>query len=182
MAEADGRQGRPADRAGRILFDLTRWLAIFGGVVLCAIALLMTISITGRTLFQSPVRGYFELVGLGTGVAIFALLPFCQIMRENIVVDFFLSRAPARARSALDAVAYLLYGLIVTFLVWRSTVGGIDIEASGQKTTMLEIPLWTLFPWAVGCLVLLCIACFYTCWRSVREAGSGAAGERNAAR
>jgi TRAP-type C4-dicarboxylate transport system permease small subunit len=120
-----------------------------------------------------PVRGYFELVTFGTGAAIFAFLPSCQMMGENIVVDFFLSKASARVRAVCDAAGDLLYGLITVILVWRTTVGGIDIRAAGQKTTMLEIELWTLFPWAVACLGLLGLVCFYTFVRSLREARAG---------
>jgi TRAP-type C4-dicarboxylate transport system permease small subunit len=129
----------------------------------------MTISITGRTVFGAGVRGYFELVSLGTGAAIFAFLPYCQLRRENIVVDFFLSGAPARIRAACDAVGALLYGLIVVVLIWRTAVGGVDIRRAGQKTTMLEIELWTLFPWSVACLLLLCAVTFYTFAQSLRE-------------
>ena len=153
-----------------MLYALSRWLAVFGGVAFFAIALLMVVSITGRTLLGMPVRGYFELVSLGSGAAIFALLPYCQMRRENIVVDFFLLHASARVRALCDAAGALLYGLIVVILVWRTVVGGFDIRRAGQKTTMLEIELWTLFPWAVACLVLLGLVCFYTFARSVREA------------
>lgn len=170
MPGATGATARPTDPVGRVLYALSRGLAILGGVAFFAIALMMAVSITGRTFFGMPVRGYFELVAFGTGAAIFALLPYCQMRRENIVVDFFLSNAPARVRAICDAAGALLYGLIVAILVWRTAVGGVDIRAAGQQTTMLEIELWTLFPWAVACLVLLCLACFYTFLRSVREA------------
>jgi len=174
MSDAVSATARPTDPVGRVLFALSRGLAILGGVGFCAIALLMSISITGRTLFGMGVRGYFELVAFGTGAAIFAFLPYCQMVRENIVVDFFLSRAPTRVRALCDAVGCLLYGLIVVILTWRTTVGGIDIRRAGQKTTMLEIELWMLFPWSVACLVLLCVVTFYTFVRSVREARVGA--------
>lgn len=170
MSGAPGAAARPADPVGRVLYALSRGLAVLGGVALFAIAVMMTASITGRTFFGIPVRGYFELVAFGAGAAIFALLPYCQMVRENIVVDFFLARAPARVRAICDAAGCLVYGLIVAILVWRTAVGGVDIRAAGQQTTMLEIELWMLFPWAVACLALLCLVCFYTFLRSVREA------------
>jgi len=170
VSAASGAPARPADPAGRVLYALSRWLAILGGFALFALAVMMTVSIVGRTFFGVPVRGYFELVAFGSGAAIFALLPYCQMRRENIVVDFFLAHAPARLRAVCDAAGALLYGLIVAILVWRTAVGGFDIRDAGQKTTMLEIELWTLFPWAVACLALLCLVCFYTFLRSVREA------------
>jgi TRAP-type C4-dicarboxylate transport system permease small subunit len=175
MSEAENRTTRPTDSVGRVLYDITRVLAILGGIAFCSVALIMTISITGRTFFATPVRGYFELVGLGTGVAVFALLPYCQMKRENIVVDFFLSSAAPRVRAICDAVGCLLYGVIIVVMTWRTAVGGFDIRDAGQRTTMLDIPLWAMFPWSVACLTLLCLACFYTFVRSAKEARSDAA-------
>jgi TRAP-type C4-dicarboxylate transport system permease small subunit len=167
---SDTFSARPGDRLGRVLFALSYWLAVAGGVLFCALAALMTVHIVGRTFFGVPVRGYFELVAFGTGAAIFAMLPHCQMRGENIVVDFFLARAPVRLRAACDALGNLLYSLVVSIMVWQTAVGGFDIRRAGQKSTMLEIELWTLFPWAVACLVLLAVVCYYTVLRSVREA------------
>ncbi len=130
----------------------------------------MTISVLGRWLIAMPVRGDFEMVTLGAGIAIFAFLPYCQLMRENIVVDFFLQMASARTRAVFDAIGSLVFGLVITLVSWRTSLGGVDMRANRERTTMLEIDLWWTFPWAVGCLVLLVLVCIYTLVRSLREA------------
>ena len=100
MAEPGNGSGRPTDPVGRLLYSIARWLAILGGAILAAMALLTTVSIAGRAAFSAPVRGDFELVAIGTGIAVFAFLPWCQLTRGNVLVDFFMDRAPVRAKAA----------------------------------------------------------------------------------
>ena len=170
MSDAVPTQYRPTDSVGRFLYVVTRWLAVFGGLLFTAMAIMMTASVLGRWLFATPVKGDFELVTLGAGVAIFAFMPYCQLMRENIVVDFFLNNASVRTRAVCDSIGYLLYGAIIVLMSWRTTLGGYDMAANTEQTTALEIPLWVTFPWAVACLVLLTVVCVYTLVRAVREA------------
>ena len=161
---------RPTDPVGRVLHVIARGLAIFGGFMFTAIALMITLSVLGRWLLDMPVRGDFELVELGAGVAIFSFLPYCQLMRENIVVDFFLQNASVRTRAICDSIGCVVFGLIIVLMSWRTAFGGFDMHANRERTTMLEIPLWVTFPWAVACLALLAVVCIYTLARSLREA------------
>jgi TRAP-type C4-dicarboxylate transport system permease small subunit len=169
MAEPDETAARPTDAVGRALFAACRVFALFGGLVLCAMAVLTTTSVTGRFFFNSPILGDFELIAIGTGVAVFAFLPYCQLTRENVLVDFFLSAAPIRLKSFFDTVGNLIYGTIITIMTWRLSLGGIDLYRDDQMTMVLEIPRWWTFPAALACLVLLLAVCIYTTVRSVSE-------------
>lgn len=169
MSEPDESQSRPADPVGRALFKATRILALLGGLVQCAMALLTAVSVTGRSFINLPVTGDFELIAIGTGVAVFAFLPYCQLMRENVIVDFFLSAAPFRVKASFDTVGNLLYAAIITLMTWRTGLGGIDLYRDDQMTMILEIPRWWTFPAAMLCLVLLLAVCVYTVVRSINE-------------
>jgi len=100
----------------RALYAISRWLAVFGGLMLFAMALLTAASVVGRALFGKPIPGDFELVGIGTGIAVFAILPWCQITRGNVLVDFFMSAASVRAKAVCDAAGALLYLAIACIL------------------------------------------------------------------
>ncbi len=89
MSEGLDSSVRPTDKVGRILYRITAALAIFGGFVVGAVALMTTISVTGRAALSMPVPGDVELIEIGTNTAVFAFLPFCQLMRGNVIVDFF---------------------------------------------------------------------------------------------
>ena len=169
MSNTGDTQSRPTDPVGRVLFAASRVFAILGGLVLCAMALLTTVSVTGRFFFNAPVMGDFELIAIGTGVAVFAFLPYCQLMRENVIVDFFLSAAPFRVKTILDTIGNLIYGTIIAIMTWRLSLGGIDLYNDDQMTMILEVPRWWTFPAAILCLVLLFAVCVYTTVRSINE-------------
>ena len=66
------------------------------------------VSIVGRASLTwawvlGPVPGDFELVEVGTGFAVFAFLPWCQLKRGHATVDLFTSEvfAPARTGSSI---------------------------------------------------------------------------------
>lgn len=169
MAESSGQHARPTDPVGRVLFQISRAFAIFGGFVLCAMAVLTTVSVTGRSTISLPVTGDFELIAIGTGVAVFAFLPYCQLVRENVIVDIFMSQASFRARTICDFVGNFLYVVIIILMLWRLPLGGMDLYENDQMTLVLEVPQWWTFPLAILCLVLLLAVNIYTVVRSYRE-------------
>ncbi|MGB0576717.1 MAG: TRAP transporter small permease [Alphaproteobacteria bacterium] len=170
MAEASLEQyTRPTDPVGRVLFQISRAFAIFGGFVLCAMAVLTTVSVTGRSTISLPVTGDFELIAIGTGVAVFAFLPYCQLVRENVIVDIFMSRASFKARTICDLVGNFLYVVIIMLMLWRLPLGGMELYENDQMTLVLEVPQWWTFPLAILCLILLLVVNIYTVVRSYRE-------------
>jgi TRAP-type C4-dicarboxylate transport system permease small subunit len=77
------------------------------------------------------------------------------MVRGNIVVDFFLSGASGRMREALDALGAILYCAICVILVWRLSVGGLELFSQAQATAVLKIPYWWSFPFILYSLSLL---------------------------
>ena len=155
------------DPVGHLLLHASRAFALAGGLVLVAMALLTTASVIGRATWLGPVNGDFELVEIGLSVAVLAVLPWTQMTRGNAVVDVFLAPAPARIRFFFDAVGALLYALIAALIGWRLTLGGIDLFAYNEQTTILGIPRWWTFPLAIVCWTLLALVCLHGLWRGV---------------
>ena len=52
-------------------------------------ALLVTVSVTGRYLIAAPIPGDYDLVAILSGCAVFAFLPYCQMVHGNVMVEFF---------------------------------------------------------------------------------------------
>ena len=169
MSEMSTEHTRPADPVGRILFQISKWLAIFGGVVLSAMAILTSLSVLGRSILLQPVPGDFELVAIGTGVSVFAFLPWCQIVRGNVMVDFFMSAAPVRARIFGDVAGGILYLVIASLLTWRMIFGGLDMYNYNELSMTINFPRWTTFPISIAMLAFLTIVIAYTVGRSVAE-------------
>lgn len=173
MSETSSDNARPTDPVGRVLHSIAKWLAVFGGAVLCAMALLTTVSVTGRSLLNNPISGDFELVAIGTGLAVFAFLPWCQIVRGNVLVDFFMSATPPHTRIFADVVGGIVYLAIAALLTWRMIFGGLDMYNYNELSMTINFPRWTTFPPSILLMSFLVIVIAYTIGRSVAELRAG---------
>lgn len=174
MADATETVARPTDPVGRVLYRISWFLAIIGGVILSALAALTAISIVGRAIpGVGPINGDFEIVALGTGLAVFCFLPWCQLARGNVVVDFFMTKAPTRAKTFFDTIGALMYLVIASLLTWRMVFGGIEMYETSEKSLTLNFPRWTTFPISIILMGFLIIVIAYTVGRSVSETRAG---------
>ncbi|MAF47626.1 MAG: TRAP transporter small permease [Rhodospirillales bacterium] len=168
MSETGEILPRPTDTVGRFLYTISRFFSVIGGIVLCSIALVTAISVSGRYFLNAPIAGDYELVEIGTGLSVFLFLPFCQMVRENVIVDFFMSGAPERLKTFFDAIGCLLYGAIMVLMTWRLSYGGVDMYNTQETTGVLDIPRWLSFPVAIACLMLLIAVIIYTFSRDTK--------------
>jgi TRAP-type C4-dicarboxylate transport system permease small subunit len=143
--------GGPKERAGgtvtlsSIVQALARWLAIAGGLVLVAITVMTVVSIVGRTFIWAglgPVPGDFELVEAGTGFAVFAFLPWCQLNRGHATVDLFTNYLSAGANRVIDLLSEIILGLVTLLIAWRLWVGMFEKRDYGETTFILQFPIW----------------------------------------
>jgi TRAP-type C4-dicarboxylate transport system permease small subunit len=162
MAEQARAGARPTDRFGRALYSLATILAILGGLVSCAMAVLVTVSVTGRYLFSKPIPSDYDIVGILAGCAIFAFLPYCQLYRGNVLADFFTHKAPARVKSALDAGGNILFLAAIILFTWRLYYGLLDMRQSSEQIAMFSFYRWWTLPFDIFCMVVLICAIFYT--------------------
>lgn len=162
-----------ATRAGalghleRAVFAASRIWALLGGVVLLAVMFMTVSSVAMRAVLGFPILGDFELVEMGTAIAVFAFLPYCQQVRGNVVVDVFTQKAPARVIALLSAIGSLLLALFALLLLWRMSFGGFDFYRYNEETTNLGIPRWWAFP---PILVSLALWTLVTAITFVRDA------------
>jgi len=143
--------------------------AFAGGAVLVAMICMSAASITGRAVLGRPLPGDFELVQLGCAIGISAFLPWCQMRRGNIIVDFFTLALPKRAQSGLDAFGALLLALVMALVAWRAAVGAHAVWASGETAMISRVPQWIGYAAIVPPLALTAVAGLYTAWESLKS-------------
>ena len=83
---------RPTDKVGRTLYKISVSLALFGALMIAIMGVAITTSVIGRATNIGSVTGIYDLIELWTCTAIFAFLPYCQLMNENVIVDFILNK------------------------------------------------------------------------------------------
>ena len=152
------------------LAALCRFFAAIGGLVILAMMLMTVVSVVKRSVLGAPVPGDFELVELGSAIAIFCFLPWCQVSGGNVLVDFFTSTANPRTNHLLEAAGDLLFLLIAALLAWRLFHGGAEMWQYGEQTMVLRIPLWWTFPVIIPAMALLVATCAATMVGHLRKA------------
>lgn len=175
MAESAKEFVRPTDPVGRVLFAVSRFLAVLGGLLCFSAAAMITVSVTGRYLFAAPVPGDWDLIGIACGTAVFAFLPYCQLTRGNIVVDFFTVNMAPRRKAVLDSFGTFLYLVVAAMFTWRLHYGTFELYQSSEVLAAFNFYRWWTLPFSIACLyVLLCVIA-YTLVRDVRDAVSSQA-------
>ncbi len=139
---SDAGTALPGDVRPPLVERLSGFIALLGGLLSLGIAGLVVVSVIGRRFYNSPVSGDFELVQMGTAIAVFSFLAYCQARRGNIVVDTFMTWLPRRALDYVDAVWDIIYAGMMGLIAYCMTFGVIEHYRSGQTTMLLQIIVW----------------------------------------
>jgi TRAP-type C4-dicarboxylate transport system permease small subunit len=127
-------------------------VALIGGTLAVAVALLVTVSVLGRWLFSKPVEGDFEFVKMATALGIFAYMPYTQARRGNIMVDTFTLKLPPAVTRRMDAFWDIVFACAMGFCAYGLFVGARDAIRTGETTMQLQIVMWPV----IGASALLC--------------------------
>jgi TRAP-type C4-dicarboxylate transport system permease small subunit len=141
----------------KLLGNLARLCAILAGVLLIGITLMTCISVLGRSTIGQTIVGDFELTGAAAGAAIALFMPWCQIERGNIIVDFFTTGLSEAKQERLDRLGALLMALVMALLAWRSSIGGVNAWNSQSGSMMLGFPEWVVYAFIVPPLLLTAV-------------------------
>jgi TRAP-type C4-dicarboxylate transport system permease small subunit len=168
MSQA-GQQAPPYLEARPTALEwLSGWIAALGGFLLLTMAGLVVVSVIGRRFFNAPINGDFELVSMGTAIAVFTFLPYCQARRGNILVDTFTGWLPARARALIDAFWDLVYAATMGFLAACLVDGAIEHYRSGETTMLLQVAIWPAIVVSAALMILLAVVALATAVKLAR--------------
>jgi TRAP-type C4-dicarboxylate transport system permease small subunit len=173
MAGQEDMTARPADPAGRALHRVANVLAVFGGMLSCVMAALVTVSVTGRYIFSAPITGDYDLVGIMCGCAVFAFLPYCQLHRGNVLADFFTQKASPRVKAGLDAMGNLLWFIAAILFTWRLYYGMLEMQGSSEQIAAFAFYRWWTIPFDLVCMIVLILAILYSLFEDIADARAG---------
>ena len=147
----------------KILAFLAQICAILAGLLLIFITLMTCISVVGRDLIGITIVGDFELSGAAAGAAIALFMPWCQVRRGNIMVDFFTAHASPAAQDVMDRMGALLLSCVMALMAWRTTVGGLNSFRTHSETQILGFPEWVIYAVMVPPLALTVLIALHHC-------------------
>lgn len=156
-------------RTGRIE-RLAGVLAVAGGVLICFAAVLVTVSVAGRRLFNKPIPGDYEMVEISMGVAVFAFLAYTAAKSGHIAVDTFTLKLRPRVNAVIDGLWELVLAGFLGFFSWGLLTGGLNARAYGETLIQLAWPIWPVY---VACSLLAALACLVTLAVALLKLGGG---------
>ena len=182
----------------KLVEQIARCMALLGGLVLVALVILTSVSVTGRglnslghsqfltSLSQSvadwliatgvaPVTGDFELVEAGVAFAIFAFLPICQLYSEHATVDLFTAGLPEKLNKALIAFWDIILTFTTILLTQRLYAGMISKKYYGETTFLLEFPIWWAYGLSLAAAIVAALIGVYCAGARLTEIKSGRA-------
>jgi TRAP-type C4-dicarboxylate transport system permease small subunit len=107
---------------------------------------------------------------------VFAFLPYCQMVRGNIVVDFFTTGASQRTRSLLDAMGTTLFLIVAVVFIWRLYHGMLDLEQQNEVIAAFTFYRWWTVPFDLFCMAVLIAVIVYSLVRDLALVARGGAG------
>jgi len=155
----------------RVLEQAAKLCAVLAGVLLTVITLMTCISLLGRNTIGWSIVGAFELAGSAAGAAIALFMPWCQVQRGNIIVDFFTARAAPATQERLDRIGALLLAAAMGLMAWRTGIGGVNAWRSQAGSMIMGFPEWIVY---VGMVPPLALTAVIALTQAVRGFGDHA--------
>src|SRR5215468_10294773 len=120
---------------------LDRALGFSAAVLLFCLMMLTTADVIGRYIFNSPIRGAFEITELLLLTLIFAGLPLASRANEHVTLDFIDMILSDGGRLLLSRLVDFICGLLFLGLAYRVWIKADRIEGYGDTTEVLRIPV-----------------------------------------
>lgn len=157
-----------------------RFAAIVGGLIVAMLSLMTVASIAGRWMsslplisdmaifdWVGPITGDYELVEMGTAIAVFLFLPYCHLRGGHVTVDLLVMRAPRCVQYLLAFLAEVLFLIVAAVMTWRLYHGMLDKQRYMETSMLLGIPLWWGYIGGILGFALLTLVCLYRALETV---------------
>lgn len=172
-AAVSPQEASPAGPPASGIERVTGAIAVLGGLLALAAAIVATASVLMRWAFSAPIDGDFEYVKMATAVAVFAYLPYTQARRGNIMVDTFTGWLPEAGRRLLDALWDVIYAAFMGYIAWCMTFGALGMYQSGETTMQRQLVLWPSIAVCTALAFLVSLTALLTALRLLKSGPGG---------
>ena len=152
-------QGMISESSGPLekgLYRVSTWLGVLSAAALCVMMLITVVDVGGRYLFNKPLFGAYELIGMLLVAAGPLGMALCQNDRRHIVVSLIVDRFSPKLQNLFNSIALFLslgtYG-IITWQMFRLT-GQYWMRGRGGVSPDLGLSLsYVALVFAIGALL-----------------------------
>lgn len=124
---------------------LTRTLHAIAGIALCVMMLVVVGDVVLRAVFNLPVRGAYDVVGIALLVMGMAGMTPVVVQKSEIVIDLIDTVVPSSVLTALKRIAALLGLGLFVFFGWSMIQPAHEAWQWGERSLELGLPKWPLW-------------------------------------
>lgn len=119
--------------------DLANLLAAFAIIMLMVLGVLQIVL---RTIFNTPISGYIDLVELSMASMAFLGAAYCQRLGSHIRMELLVGRLKGRALWAIEAFGTAIALFVIGVLIYYSFGHFLRSYTFGDTTMDAEYPVW----------------------------------------
>jgi TRAP-type C4-dicarboxylate transport system permease small subunit len=127
------------ERFRRVVQKASYGACLVGMLLTIPLMLLTVGDVMGRSFFNKPIPGSFELSEYMLAVIVLLGAAYTQQVKGHVGVDFLTCRFSAKAQAVFQAATTLAGLVIVAVLVWQGFLEGIHEKAVSDQ---LRVPQW----------------------------------------
>jgi len=178
FAPAEPDEGADTPAPATALSRLSTIFAVTAGLILLSVVMVTTVNaaafaldraarLVGATVSGLP--GYEDYVRLALSAAVPMCLPWCQIRRGHVAVDFLVARLPAGLRHGFEALWLFATAALALFLAYWMSFGLLQTRADHALSRVLGWPEWPFYAPGIAALVLWGVVCGHQLVRHFRH-------------
>lgn len=131
---------------------------VLASASLFTMIILTSLDVGMRYLFNKPIAGVYDLVGLmGAVIASFSM-PYTMLEKGHVAVDLLIRHLSRRKQLVVENVIHAVSFLLFIILGWQSMVLASQMKAAGEVTPILLIPFYPIVYCMGVCFFVLSLA------------------------
>jgi TRAP-type C4-dicarboxylate transport system permease small subunit len=153
------------------LYAVSMWLGVLSAAALCLMMIVTVVDVGGRYLFNKPIYGSYELIGMLLVAAGPLGMALCQKDRNHIVVSLIVDKLSPRIQIIINSIALFLSLGTYTIITWQMFKLTVQywMRGRGGVSPDLGISLsYVSFVFAVGALLFTLVLLLHLV-QSIRE-------------
>jgi TRAP-type transport system small permease protein len=102
---------------------------------------IITFDVIGRNLFNSPLKGTYELTELSSALLVFFALAITHRLGDHITIDFLTDRFTERNRNRIFGVIEIIIAVVLFSMARHMFDNGLRMMERNATTTDLALPV-----------------------------------------
>lgn len=157
-----------AERYVTLFSKILFWIA---GAGLVGMTALVVGDVIGIKIFSKPIPGGIEFVSFLAAVAIAFGVPFTQVMKGHVAVDFIVETFPRRLKLIVECVTvFFSVALFALLMVYSFRYAGL-LRSSGEVSMTQKIPFHPFVYGMAVCFLATLLVLILQFVRTVMKAG-----------